>query len=218
YQTLIGVWPVSGERLEAYLEKAMREAKRNTNWAEPDLEWEAGGKRFATRLLGHAAFVEDFEPFCERVVVAGERSALGQLLLKLTTPGIPDIYQGDELWRLSMVDPDNRRPVDWDRRRELLDRVNGRGSVTRETAKLALIVRALELRRRRFEAFAGAYVPVDAGRDVCAFMRGDDVLVVVVVREGATAGGEIELPAGSWRDLLRGGEGEDLLAAGGWRA
>jgi (1->4)-alpha-D-glucan 1-alpha-D-glucosylmutase len=218
YQTLIGVWPVSGERLEAYLEKAMREAKRNTNWAEPDLEWEAGVKRFATRLLGHAAFVEDFEPFCERVVVEGERSALGQLLLKLTTPGIPDIYQGDELWRLSMVDPDNRRPVDWDRRRELLDGVEGGGSVTRETAKLALIVRALELRERRFEAFAGAYVPVDAGPDVCAFMRGDDVLVVVVVREGATAGGEIELPAGSWRDLLRGGEGEDLLAAGGWRA
>ncbi|HWH10000.1 MAG TPA: alpha-amylase family glycosyl hydrolase, partial [Solirubrobacteraceae bacterium] len=105
YQTLIGVWPVTADRLEEYLVKALREAKRNTNWADPDLAWEAGVCGFATGLLTHAAFVSDFEPFCERVAIEGERAALGQLLLKLTSPGVPDIYQGDELWRLSMVDP-----------------------------------------------------------------------------------------------------------------
>jgi len=214
YQTLIGVWPVSAERLEAYLEKAMREAKRNTTWAEPDLAWEAGVKRFASGLLEHGAFVEDFAPFCERVALAGERSALGQLLLKLTSPGIPDIYQGDELWRLAMVDPDNRRPVDWDVRRKLLDGLSDGGEEpTRETAKLALIVRALELRRRRPEAFAGSYVPVSAGPDVCAFMRGDDdVLVVVVVRDSPDPV-EIDAPAGTWRNV-RTGE-ELVIAAGG---
>jgi (1->4)-alpha-D-glucan 1-alpha-D-glucosylmutase len=205
YQTLIGVWPVSSERLEAYLEKAMREAKRNTTWAEPALEWERAVKRFAAGLLTHAAFLEDFEPFCERVAVAGERAALGQLLLKLTSPGIPDIYQGDELWRLSMVDPDNRRTVDWAVRRELLDAlVSGDATPTRETAKLDLIVRVLELRRRRPEAFVGgSYVPIDAGPDVCAFLRGDDVLVAVVVRDAAGAGAAVPSLPGVWRDVLR---------------
>ncbi len=213
YQTLIGVWPVSSERLEAYVEKAMREAKRNTNWADPDVEWEAAVRRFATGLLGHAAFVEDFEPFCERVAVEGERSALGQLLLKLCSPGIPDIYQGDELWRLSMVDPDNRRPVDWDRRRELLEGLEAGGEPTRETAKLALIRQALELRERRPETFAGSYVAVAAGPDVCAFVRGDsDVLVVVVVRDSPDPVG-IDAPGGTWRNV-RTGE-ELVIAAGG---
>ncbi|HEY5196115.1 MAG TPA: hypothetical protein VIJ51_03705, partial [Solirubrobacteraceae bacterium] len=226
YQTLIGVWPVTADRLEAYLEKALREAKRNTNWASPALEWEAAVKRFAVGLLGHAAFLEDFEPFCEQVAVGGERAALGQLLLKLTSPGVPDIYQGDELWRLSMVDPDNRRPVDWELRRELVDGLgSGAAGVTRETAKLALIIRTLELRGRRADAFLGSYVPVDAGPDVCAFVRGDDVLVVVVVAvgSGASAAGQIALPTGSWEDVLRGGQPVDgqlavsrLTSGGSW--
>jgi (1->4)-alpha-D-glucan 1-alpha-D-glucosylmutase len=227
YQTLIGVWPVEAQRLEAYLEKAMREAKRNTNWAEPDLAWEAAVKGFATRLLTHAPFLEDFEPFCERVALDGERAALGQLLLKLTSPGIPDIYQGDELWRLSMVDPDNRRPVDWEVRRTLLEALSAGAEPTRETSKLALIMRALGLRARRPAAFAaGSYVPLEAGPDVCAFLRGDEVLVVVLVRPAGPAGsGEIALPAGRWRDVLRVGEGvleggllevEALGATGAW--
>ena len=193
----------------------MREAKRNTTWAEPDLAWEAAVKSFAARVLTHVPFLEDFQPFCERVAIRGEQAALGQLLLKLTSPGIPDVYQGDELWRLSMVDPDNRRPVDWERRRLLLDELVGGAEPTRETSKLALIARALELRARRAAAFAGAsYAPLEAGPDVCAFLRGDDVLVVVLVRPtGTTGGGEIALPAGRWRDVLRVGEG--ILEGGG---
>jgi (1->4)-alpha-D-glucan 1-alpha-D-glucosylmutase len=203
YQTLIGVWPVCAERLEAYLEKALREAKRNTTWASPELEWEGAVKRFAAALLSHRAFLDDFEPFCERVAVAGERAALGQLLLKLTSPGIPDIYQGDELWRLSLVDPDNRRPVDWALREELVDGlVSGAATPTRETAKLDLILRVLELRRRRPGAFAGSYVPLDAGPDVCAFLRGEDVLVALVVRGAGE--NRVAVPTGSWRNARTG--------------
>ncbi|MEA2265261.1 MAG: (1-_4)-alpha-D-glucan 1-alpha-D-glucosylmutase [Solirubrobacteraceae bacterium] len=216
YQTLVGVWPISGERLEEYLEKALREAKRNTNWVDQDEAWEAGVKGFAGRVIAHEPFVADFEAFLAGVVAEGERSALGQLLLKLTSPGVPDVYQGDELWALSLVDPDNRRAVDWERRRELLDEVLGGAPPRSETRKLGLIVRALDLRRRRAETFArGAYAPVEAGPGVCAFLRGEDVLVVVRVRAGA-GGGEVEVPAGRWRDVLGaggvdgGGDGEPV--------
>ena len=120
FQTLVGAWPIEPERLEAYIEKALREAKRNTSWIEPDTSYEERVKSFCRALYGHRPFLRDFEPFVAEVARAGERAALGQLLLKLTVPGVPDIYQGDELLALSLVDPDNRRPVDWARRRELL--------------------------------------------------------------------------------------------------
>ena len=120
FQTLVGAWPIEPERIEAYMEKALREAKRTTNWIEPDEAHEAAVKAFCRALYEHEAFLADFEPFADEVARAGERAALGQLLLKLTVPGIPDIYNGDELRSLSLVDPDNRRPVDWDARREAL--------------------------------------------------------------------------------------------------
>ena len=120
FQTLLGAWPISEERLDAYLEKAMREAKVHTSWVEPDEAHEAAVKAFARALLTHREFLRDFEPFQREVAAAGDRAALGQLLLKLTVPGVPDIYQGDELLCLSLVDPDNRRPVDWEERRAAL--------------------------------------------------------------------------------------------------
>jgi (1->4)-alpha-D-glucan 1-alpha-D-glucosylmutase len=180
YQTLVGAWPIEPERLEAYLEKALREAKVNTNWLEPDTEWEGAAKRFAHALYGHADFLRTFEPFVERVAQLGERIALAQTLLKLTCPGVPDIYQGDELWNLNLVDPDNRRAVDWRLRESLVDR-----TPTRETAKLFLIRSTLELRAQQPEAFAGAYEPMEAGPGVCAFLRGGEVLVAVATRERA---------------------------------
>jgi (1->4)-alpha-D-glucan 1-alpha-D-glucosylmutase len=145
--------------------------------------------------------------FVARVAVEGERAALGQLLLKLTTPGIPDVYQGDELWDLSLVDPDNRRPVDWAARREALAAVRGGAAPTRETLKLHLIHRALELRGRRPDAFGreGAYRPVEAGEDVCAFVRGDAVLAVAPLRAGTSS--VLSVPEdlqGAWRDVLTG--------------
>ncbi|MDX6691363.1 MAG: (1-_4)-alpha-D-glucan 1-alpha-D-glucosylmutase, partial [Solirubrobacteraceae bacterium] len=181
FQTLVGVWPIAPDRLEGYLEKAMREAKRNTNWVDQNHDWEERVKRFAVALLTHRSFLEDFEPFLAEVAAAGERSALGQLALKLSVPGVPDVYQGDELIDLSLVDPDNRRPVDWDARRDALAALRAGEAPTRETMKLHLIERALALRARRPATFAGGYEPVEAGAAVLAFTRGDDADVLVVV-------------------------------------
>jgi (1->4)-alpha-D-glucan 1-alpha-D-glucosylmutase len=204
FQTLVAVWPITRERLEGYVEKALREAKRTTNWVDQNHDWEDRVKRFATALLTYEPFLEDFLAFVDEVAVAGERSALGQLLLKLTVPGIPDIYNGDELLDLSLVDPDNRRPVDWDARRRALATLRDGAEPARETMKLHVIERALELRARRPEPFAGAYAPVGAGPDVCAFTRGDgEVLVVVALREGEP-GAALEVPEGSYRDALTG--------------
>ncbi len=208
-QTLVAVWPIAPERLDGYLDKALREAKRNTNWVEQDHDWEDGVKRFARALMTHEPFLEDFEPFVQRVAVAGERSALAQLLLKLTVPGVPDVYQGDELLDLSLVDPDNRRPVDWDARRAALDALRAGEEPTRETMKLHIIERALALRARRPRVFAGAYEPVEAGAAVLAFTRGADaaLLVVVVLREPGL-GAAIDVPVGRFRDALTGAEHE----------
>jgi len=204
YQTLVGAWPIGADRLEAYLEKALREAKRNTSWVEQDHDWEARVKRFAVALLDHRPFLDDFEPFAARVAEEGRRSALGQLLLKLTSPGVADIYQGDELEALNLVDPDNRRPVDWPARRAALDALRGGAAPTDETMKLFLIWRALDLRARRPDAFAGAYEPVDAGPGVCAYLRGGEVLAVVLVRPAGAA--VLRGVAGRWRDVLTGEE------------
>jgi (1->4)-alpha-D-glucan 1-alpha-D-glucosylmutase len=207
FQTLVGVWPIGADRLEGYVEKALREAKRNTNWVDQNHDWEGRVKRFAVALLDHRPFLDAFEPFVAEVAAAGERSALGQLLLKLTVPGVPDVYQGDELVDLSLVDPDNRRPVDWDARRSALGELQDGAAPTRETMKLHLIWRALALRARRPAAFGagGAYEPIQAGPDVVAFARGDggEVVVVVVLRPRGE-GAEIELPGGDYRDVLSG--------------
>jgi len=207
-QTLVGAWPIEIERLEAYLEKALREAKRHTSWVDQDGGYEDRVKAFVRDLLAHEPFRADFLAVAQRVAAAGERAALGQLLLKLTAPGVPDIYQGDELWALSLVDPDNRRPVDWEHRRRALAGLRAGAAPTGETAKLHLILRALELRARRPECFdeRGAYEPLRAGEAACAFLRGAGVLVAVAVR-AAGEHGTLELPAaaaGPWRHVLTG--------------
>ena len=198
FQTLVGAWPISAERLEGYLEKALREAKLRTSWVSEDAEYEGAAKRYATALLTHDPFVADLEAFLVPVVEEGRRSALGQLLLKLTSPGVPDVYQGDELEDLSLVDPDNRRPVDFDLRRAALKHLAG-GGEPRDYGerKLDLIRRALALRAARPDAFTGAYEPVDAGADVVAYTRGDAVLVVCPARPGATA----TVDLAGWREV-----------------
>jgi (1->4)-alpha-D-glucan 1-alpha-D-glucosylmutase len=212
FQTLVGAWPLEPERLEAYLEKALREAKRTTNWIEPDVGWEDRVKAFCSALYDHEPFLADFEPFAAEVALAGLHAALGQLVLKLTVPGVPDVYQGDELLDLSLVDPDNRRPVDWAHRRALLDEVQGGAPSRPETLKLSLIERLLALRIRRPEVFGGGYEPVEAGACACAFVRGGAVLVVVAVREGWREG-TLLAPPGRWRDVLSpGGEPRELAA------
>jgi (1->4)-alpha-D-glucan 1-alpha-D-glucosylmutase len=202
FQTLAGAWPIERERMQAYVEKALREAKRTTNWVEPDEAHEAGVQAFVAALYEHEAFLADFEPFAAELARAGDRAALAQLLLKLTVPGLPDIYQGDELLSLSLVDPDNRRPVDWERRERLLEELRRGAAPTDDSRKLWLILRALVLRRTRAAAFAGGYEPLDAGPNTIAFLRGGDVLVAAAVRGD---GEPVELPDGRWRDVLAGG-------------
>ena len=208
FQTLAGAWPLELDRLEAYVEKALREAKVNTSWAEPDDAWEEGVKEWCRRLYDNGGFVSDLERFADHLARAGERAALGQTLLRLTAPGVPDIYQGDELWTLSLVDPDNRRPVDWERRAEALDALQAGASPGRETIKLFLIWRALDLRARRPEPFGQGYEPVEAGDACCAYLRGDEVLAATALRpDGESA--SLQLPdraAGRWRNVLTGEE------------
>jgi (1->4)-alpha-D-glucan 1-alpha-D-glucosylmutase len=194
YQNLIGAWPIEPDRLEGYMEKALREAKRNTNWVDQNHEYEDRVKAFCRALYDHRPFRDSFDQFAERVADLGERASLAQLLLKLTSPGVADIYQGDELVSLSLVDPDNRRPVDWQRRREALAAVReGSAPDTPDFRKLRLIVTALDLRRRRPEAFEGSYEPIDAGERAIAYVRGGAVLVAAEVRPG---GGDavVDLP------------------------
>ena len=182
-QTLVGVWPISRARFDAYLVKAMREAKRHTSWTEPDDAWEQGVVDVVADAVADPRFDEAFVPVLERVVPAADRIALGALVLRCTVPGVPDVYQGDELWNHLLVDPDNRRPVDWDLRRALLARLHGRQPVDRFTAKLFALHALLALRARLPNFTELAYTPLSAPIDVCVFARGaPDVVVAVPVR------------------------------------
>ena len=174
WQTLVGAWPIERERLEAYMEKALREAKVNTNWIEPNEAHERRVKETIGRI--YERLPDGFEDFVARVAGEGRRVSLAQTLLKLTVPGVPDIYQGDELESLSLVDPDNRRPVDWELRRRAV-------RSGREPSKLRLIRRVLALRGERPADFAAPYEPVDLRPDRCAFRRGG-VTVTVPLRPG----------------------------------
>jgi (1->4)-alpha-D-glucan 1-alpha-D-glucosylmutase len=186
-QTVVGAWPLEPERLDAYVEKALREGKRTSSWADPDEQAERRVQRYGRRLLES----QEVERFVEHVRPLGRELARGQLLLKLTSPGVPDIYQGDELETLSLVDPDNRRAVDWLLRERLLERG--------DDPKQRLTRQALGLRAHRADAFAGGYEPVDLGPDVCAFTRDGEVLVAVPLRPGAEA-----TPPGGWREVAPG--------------
>jgi (1->4)-alpha-D-glucan 1-alpha-D-glucosylmutase len=211
YQTLIGAWPIDAERLEGYLIKAMREAKQTTSWAQIDEAHEASVLEFSRAIVAHGPFRYGFDGWAARVADIGARAALGQVLLRLTCPGIPDIYQGDESTLLALVDPDNRRPVDWDALQAGLSTVAERPAPPRDLAKLHLVWRALQLRAACPEAFAGSYTPIPAGDGVCAFLRGDDVLVAVALRESVTGAEGWALPeqaAGLWRDVITGTEYE----------
>jgi (1->4)-alpha-D-glucan 1-alpha-D-glucosylmutase len=199
YQTLVGAWPITAERVEGYLVKAMREAKRNTNWIDQNHQWEAKVCGFATRLMTFAPFVDRLVPFLDGLAVAGEQSSLSEVALRFTSPGVPDIYRGDELWERSLVDPDNRRPVDWAERRDALAALRSGVAPTRTTAKLFAIHRLLGLRHRRADAFAAPYRPLDAGETTCAYARGDTVVVAVGTRMKPP---EIALPSGRWRNVL----------------
>jgi (1->4)-alpha-D-glucan 1-alpha-D-glucosylmutase len=204
-QTLVGAWPIESERVEQYMEKALREAKRNSNWLNPNPGWEDAVKRFCAGLYEQAEIRADLDAFVSELEFAGERIALGTVALKLTAPGVPDIYQGDEMTLRALVDPDNRRPVDWHWNETMLGRLAGGAPPDRETRKLRLTTRLLGLRIRRPEAFAASYEPLPAGATTIAYRRGEDVLVAVATRPGIPDA-SLDGCRGRWRDVLSGDE------------
>jgi (1->4)-alpha-D-glucan 1-alpha-D-glucosylmutase len=218
-QAALGAWPVSRERLHAYAEKAMREAGDHTTWTEVDEGYESGVHAFVDALYDDPRVRGVVEAFLHQVVAPGWSNAMAAKLVALTMPGVPDVYQGSELWEQSLVDPDNRRPVDLDLRAALLDAVDPppplTGSIDDQgAAKLRLVHRALVLRRDRPELFTG-YAPVPAvgpaADHVLAFDRGGALSVatrlpVGLARRGGWEGTRLELPPGRWRDELSGVE------------
>ena len=125
WQNLVGAWPISAERLAAYLGKASREAKLVTSHIDPNAEVDAAVAAWPEQVLGDAGIVAEVAEFVARIDEPGRSNSLGQKLLQIAGPGVPDVYQGTELYEYSLVDPDNRRPVDWELRRQLLARIDG---------------------------------------------------------------------------------------------
>jgi (1->4)-alpha-D-glucan 1-alpha-D-glucosylmutase len=215
YQTLLGAWPIEPvsdaayteftERIQRYVFKAVREAKIHASWVNPHPEYDAAVRRFVAALLdrsGDNPFLADFLPFQRKIAAWGMQNSLAQTLLKLVAPGVPDLYQGTEVWDLSLVDPDNRRPVDFEARRRLLDGLrhdiaragDALADLARELVearadgriKLYLIHRALDYRRRHARLFAeGEYLPLAASGaqhdHLCGFARRQDGQVVLAV-------------------------------------
>ncbi len=227
-QTLVGAWPIDADRLSAYLLKAAREAKVRTAWTATDAAYEAALDRLARALAEGPRLLDGFEALLRPIVAAGRIDSLAQALLKLTAPGVPDVYQGTELWDLSLVDPDNRRPVDFARRAELLGELEAGMAVPDILAradeglpKLWLVHRALRLRRARPSSFdgRGAYRPLVArgtrSDHVVAYARGEDVVAIVPRLPLGLTGGrprsDLRIPAARWRDTTLG------LPEGRWR-
>jgi (1->4)-alpha-D-glucan 1-alpha-D-glucosylmutase len=257
YQMLVGVWPPGldpadaaslaalGERVDAAMVKSVREGKERSSWSYPNAAYEAGLQRFVRGVLDASRpnpFLADFAGFVAQLARPAAIASLAQLVLKLTVPGVPDIYQGGELWDFSLVDPDNRRPVDWAERERLLREVSDADAADlAETwqdgrEKLFVTARLLALRRTRPALFAaGDYQPLEIGEGnspetrVCGFARrhGGDVLAVAVprltwglFRDGGPAGfgaAEIALPAVvGWREVFSGTriDARDRIRAG----
>ncbi|MBB5956778.1 (1-_4)-alpha-D-glucan 1-alpha-D-glucosylmutase [Saccharothrix tamanrassetensis] len=212
WQSLVGAWPITADRMAAYLDKAAKESKVRTTWVDHDEEFEAAVAAWPGEVLDGPVAGEVAE-FVSGIVLHGWSNALGQKLVQLTAPGVPDVYQGTELWDLSLVDPDNRRPVDYTVRRRLLDRIRGGwqpGVDDSGAAKLLVVHKALRLRRERPELFRG-YRPVraagPAAEHVVAFERTGLVAVATRLPVGLAARGgwgdtELPLPPGEWTDVL----------------
>ncbi len=202
YQTLVGTWPCEAaksavepaylDRLEAYFLKAFREAKLHTSWLHPNAEYEQALTDFVRQILtaGEGSFVADLDALARSIADAGFVTGLAQLLVKICAPGVPDFYQGTEFWDFNLVDPDNRRPVDFAERREALTELADHGAAPAESAalwlgrwpdkrlKMFVLSRALDWRRRRSEFQQGAYLPLAAtgpqAERVVAFARQSD--------------------------------------------
>jgi (1->4)-alpha-D-glucan 1-alpha-D-glucosylmutase len=233
YQTLLCVWPCDTERITEFLTKALREAKQNSSWIAPHEEYEQAVCEFAGRILAgkDGRFLPDFLEFESVLARHGIRNSLGQVILKIASPGVPDFYQGTELWQFALVDPDNRRPVDYKLRAAMLDELRRReaedrvalvrelaASPERDEMKLLVTYRALAFRAGRRDLFArGDYIPLEVrgarARHVVAFARRLDSQWAIAVAPRWTVGlddwsdTELILPADApaeWTDAMTG--------------
>jgi (1->4)-alpha-D-glucan 1-alpha-D-glucosylmutase len=226
WQTVVGAWPISAERLAGYLTKAIREAKRRTSWTEPDGDYEAAVLALAARALDDQELSASIARFVAGIAGDAAVNSLGAKLVQLTMPGVPDVYQGCEAAALSLVDPDNRRDVGFPRIRSYLTDLDtgvdeslppdlADGDLDRlSRAKLLVTSRALRLRRARPQWFAGDYEPLAASGPAAghavAFRRGGQAVTVVtrlpvgLRRRGGWQDTVLALPDGPWADLLTG--------------
>jgi len=226
WQTLVGAWPMGPTRLAAYLTKAIREAGRRTSWTQPDQEYEAAVLGLAARALDDEELASDIAGFVAEIAKDAAVNSLGAKLVQLTMPGVPDTYQGCELTARSLVDPDNRRVVDFARHRSLLGVLDTWAAADRgadpgtdldadlDAAKLLVTSRALRLRRAHPAWFAGEYAPVTADGPAAghalAFRRGGAAITVVTrLPVGLRGAGgwrdtALPLPDGDWTDVLTG--------------
>ena len=220
YQTLVGSWPLEETRALAYCEKAVREAKTHTSWTNPQTHYEDRIRTFVRALYADEEFMQELSCVVADLELYGHQTSLSQTLIKLTAPGIPDLYQGTELWNFSLVDPDNRRPVDYEVRRKLLNELPGLSPQSiwqrrqEGLPKLWIIRQALRVRHARPQAFGtqGTYSPLYARGErsahIVSFLRGGEVLIIaprlfVNLRDGwhHTV---IDLPEGRWRQEFDG--------------
>jgi (1->4)-alpha-D-glucan 1-alpha-D-glucosylmutase len=221
YQTLIGTWPIGKDRLIAYMQKASREAKQQTTWTQSNREFEDALRGFIEGILDSTTFISELEAFVERILTAGRINSLAQTLMKYTASGIPDTYQGGELWDLSLVDPDNRRPVDYETRRQLLrelqDGMTAEEILKRSDSgmpKIWVVHQALSLRRSHPEWFGpeAGYAPLAAEgqkqKHIVAYLRGEEVITIIprwnLKLGDSWAATTVNLPRGVWKNVLTG--------------
>lgn len=218
YQNLVGAWPLPVDRALAYMDKASCEAKQHTDWNNRNQQYDDALKNFITSILQDGDFVRELEQFVSSIADAAVVNSLSQTLLKLTAPGVPDIYQGNEFLDLSLVDPDNRRPVDFEMREKSLDQVKQLNAQAvwagenKNLSKLWLIHKTLAVRSRNEKHFAGDYQPLVAHGEnadhLIAFVRGNGAITLVprfnMELKGDWKDLAMELPQGDWRNEFTG--------------
>jgi (1->4)-alpha-D-glucan 1-alpha-D-glucosylmutase len=214
WQTLVGAWPLTADRVTGYLEKATREAKQRTTWTEPVPAYDDAVRDFTRRVLDDTELTAQIAAFVDQLAPLFRVHVLGQKLVQLTMPGVPDVYQGCETVDLSLVDPDNRRPVDYGERiKRLAGLEAGNPPAGLDDEKLLVVSRALRLRREHPGWFGadGGYEPVPTSSEhAVAFERGGRAITVVtrlaatLDRSGGWGDATVSLPTGQWRDTLTG--------------
>jgi (1->4)-alpha-D-glucan 1-alpha-D-glucosylmutase len=221
YQTLIGAWPIGMDRLIPYMEKATREAKLQTSWTQTNREFEEALRYFIEQILDSPEFVAELDNFVAKILPAARSNSLAQTLVKYTAPGVPDTYQGSELWDLHLVDPDNRGPIDYALRQSMLAELES-GLETEEIMrradtgmpKLWVTYKALHLRNEKPQWFgrSTAFTPLIADgpkrEHLIGYLRGENVATLVprwtIKLAGSWAATMVDIPDGRWKNVLTG--------------